>query len=737
MLLRGHRRMSFMSLVCAWPLLLLSLAQAEPTPIQRPVARRPKVRLAGTGRRPHEGRVEVFHAGRWGTVCDDNFMQVSAKVVCRELGYVGANTWAHSARFGEGSGPIWMDNVRCVGYERSLRNCRSNGWGKHDCKHSEDVGVLCIDKRLPRFEKVLTPQKKIPFSEVRIRPLLRKAQKRVPITEGILELRTGNKWRRVCDIGWRPEASRVVCGMLGFPSQRGLHNPAYKYILTQRYHTSYLLKQVNCTGNEVHLGACKYSRARKTNNMTVCAFGHPVIISCQAGPAFVSGSNGFNKAFRAEQPLVRLKGGARLGEGRVEVLKRDDVVCRELGFGSAKGALQGTRFGQGSGPMHMTNVECSGREKSLTDCKFSEVEKDHCNLRENAAVQCYVPALGLEKIRRTECGGRNIGRVEVLEKTQNGSLQWGSICSLGWGMLEAMVVCKQLGLGFAAQALQETWFFNDDTTKVNVLMSDVQCSGTELSLWHCRYDTNGPCERNSSRFAAGVICAEGAPDLVVSAAAVQQTAYLEDRPLHILTCAAEENCLASSAADMRWPYGSRRLLRFSSQIYNIGRSDFRPKLSRQAWVWHQCHMHYHSMEVFTHYDLLSLNGTKVAEGHKASFCLEDTACEDGISKRYACANFGEQGITVGCYDTYRHDIDCQWVDITDVSPGDYIFQIVINPEFSVSESDFSNNIMRCNCKYDGHRIWMYNCHNGDAFSAEIEELFEHYSSEMNNYIASR
>uniref|UniRef100_A0A3Q4IGR6 Lysyl oxidase homolog n=1 Tax=Neolamprologus brichardi TaxID=32507 RepID=A0A3Q4IGR6_NEOBR len=719
-----------------------------PTPSPSPRPERLKVRLSGYPRKHNEGRIELFYKGEWGTICDDDFTIANAHVLCHHLGFVSATGWTHSAKYGKGQGKIWLDNVQCHGGEKSIEFCKSRGWGNSDCTHDEDAGVVCKDERIPGFvdSNVIDVIDENKVEEVRLRPVVGMAKKKLPITEGVVEVKYKDGWAQICDVGWTAKNTRVVCGMLGFPHERKVNKNFYRLYL-ERQKNNFHLHSVACTGTEVHLAACPLE-FNKPNATSSCAGGMPAVISCMPGPLFMQNS-GLKKKLKISTN-VRLKGGAKAGEGRVEVLKDnvwgtvcDDrwnllsasVVCRELGFGSAKEALTGARMGQGMGPIYMNEVKCLGQERSIWDCPVKNITSENCQHSEDAAVRCNVPYMGLEtSIRITGGRTRYEGRVEVLTSDPNGTQSWGLICGENWNTKEAMVACRQLGLGYANQGLQETWYW-DSSNVTDMVMSGVKCMGNEMALSQCQYHKTVSCQRAAAKFAAGVICSETASDLVLNASLVEQTVYIEDRPLHMLYCAAEEDCLSKSAAKANWPYGHRRLLRFSSQIHNIGRADFKPKAGRHSWVWHACHGHYHSMDIFTHYDLLNANGTKVAEGHKASFCLEDTDCQEGISKRYECANFGDQGITVGCWDLYRHDIDCQWIDITDIKPGNYIMQVVINPNYEVAESDFTNNAMKCNCKYDGHRIWFHNCHIGDALSEEAERRFEKYPGQLNNKIS--
>ena len=112
-----------------------------------------KIRLRGTNS-SHEGRVEVFHQGRWGTVCDDHWGFREATVVCRMLNYSAAVYAVRYAYFGAGNSsyPIWLDNVKCRGDEKSIAACRHNGWNTHDCQHSEDAGVVCLNDSIPATE---------------------------------------------------------------------------------------------------------------------------------------------------------------------------------------------------------------------------------------------------------------------------------------------------------------------------------------------------------------------------------------------------------------------------------------------------------------------------------------------------------------------------------------------------------------------------------------------------------
>ncbi len=99
------------------------------------------------GRSENEGRVEVLYQGAWGTVCDDEWDIIDARVVCRQLGYVDAVRESVSAEFGQGTGLIVLDNVACTGVENNLFECPLDPrmpFGRNNCKHAEDAGVVCL-----------------------------------------------------------------------------------------------------------------------------------------------------------------------------------------------------------------------------------------------------------------------------------------------------------------------------------------------------------------------------------------------------------------------------------------------------------------------------------------------------------------------------------------------------------------------------------------------------------------
>ncbi|XP_022778506.1 scavenger receptor cysteine-rich domain-containing group B protein-like, partial [Stylophora pistillata] len=115
------------------------------------------LRLLNSNNSPFSGRVEVLYRGTWGTICGHYWDLQDADVVCRQLGYDGAISAPKNAVFGQGIGPIWLDNVQCVGNETSITQCNHRGWGVENCRHNQDAGVVCRPSDESRAQALQCP----------------------------------------------------------------------------------------------------------------------------------------------------------------------------------------------------------------------------------------------------------------------------------------------------------------------------------------------------------------------------------------------------------------------------------------------------------------------------------------------------------------------------------------------------------------------------------------------------
>ncbi|NWS99899.1 DMBT1 protein, partial [Mionectes macconnelli] len=476
----------------------------------------PEIRLSN-GPSRCQGRVEILYNGSWGTVCDDDWDIVDANVVCRQLGCGHAITLPAAMTFGQGSGPIFLDNVDCKGWEAALSECWSHGWGIHNCYHYEDVAVVCNGSEvgfpggkeskgapgglqaLGGADALVEPQESYP-SLCSSNPELAKTPLHPPST---LLLNPGHLPA--------PHAASSCMSPLSLCVTTGLDTSTITSFTTSVALDSE--ETLTATATAVTDGRDQPSQA--TDVVTTMLL-----------------------TVEQESGGVRLANGNGSCRGRVEVRHRgtwgtvcdDDwdfpdaqVVCRQLGCGAALAATVLGSFGYGSGPVLLDNVGCGGGEARLADCFHLGWGQHNCGHHEDAGVICRgesrrgpggtpaggqvagggsaaklgspVPSTG--SLRLVNGSHRCEGRVEMFYLSQ-----WGTVCDDAWDLRDAKVVCRQVGCGHAMAAWGEARYGQGTGY---IFLDNLKCKGHEPSLLRCshiRWDVHN-CDHSED---AGAVC---------------------------------------------------------------------------------------------------------------------------------------------------------------------------------------------------------------------------------------
>ncbi|KAM8769224.1 scavenger receptor cysteine-rich type 1 protein M130-like isoform 2-T2 [Acanthopagrus schlegelii] len=312
------------------------------------------------------GRLEVKSNQRWSSVCEDDFDQQDAEVVCRELG-CGAPSVLQGALYGEVEAPMWTKEFLCGGHESALLDCRTSGSDRNTCSPGKAAGLTCSEPDIVRLVRgssrcagelelrqqgwihsftsalvwtisstclqsgsaisdcVSTTTDSAKYHlEVKCSDSVRLVNGN-SLCSGRLEVKSNQRWSSVCEDDFDQQDAEVVCRELGCGAPSVLQGALYGEVEAPMW-----TKEFQCGGHESALLDCRTSGSDRNT----CSPGKAVGLTC-------SGPN-----------IVRLVGGSSRCSGELEVkqlgvwrkvdeeksqwnLKTADAACRQLDCGSA------------------------------------------------------------------------------------------------------------------------------------------------------------------------------------------------------------------------------------------------------------------------------------------------------------------------------------------------------------------------------------------------------------------
>ncbi|XP_068587757.1 scavenger receptor cysteine-rich type 1 protein M130-like isoform X4 [Cebidichthys violaceus] len=370
----------------------------------------------------------------WSSVCEDDFDQQDAEVVCRELG-CGAPSVLQRALYGEVEAPMWTKEFQCGGNESALLDCRSSGSDRNTCSPGKAVGLTCSEPvRLVRG---------------------------VSRCAGTLEVKHLADWRPVLHSGWTMKEAAVACRNLDCGS-----------VVSVRERKEYSWRDVwfihyNCVHSGFTLRDC----------VTSASSSSIVDLTCSDSVRLVNGTSlcSGRLEVKSKQPNQSNQRWSSVCEDDFD--QQDaEVVCRELGCG-APSVLQRALYGEVEAPMWTKEFQCGGHESALLDCRSSGSDRNTCSPGKAVGLTCSEP------VRLLRGASRCAGTLEMKQR------EWRPVDGYLWTMKEADVVCRELDCGSAVSIIhreksskRSVWRVYSDCVRSGSALRDCLASSSSSSI---------------------------------------------------------------------------------------------------------------------------------------------------------------------------------------------------------------------------------------------------------------